>query len=202
MAYRPMITITDNLGETLQTLQGGSRHAGQLRPLYQALKPAWYRSRVQMYRTKGRSTGFPWVDPLDSSEAARYIWAKKNILKLSLTQVRNNVLDWKGQRRLRPSLTNPNDPGAIYRIAYNKLTIASAVPHARNHDTGTGVGPWWGGYNPIPKRRIYAIGRHFTRLSERSAQTFADIVGDAAASGAGRLTERQLLTLLRASGVR
>ena len=202
MAFRPLITVRDNLGDAADRLDGTRRTAGQLRALYEALEPAWYRSRVRMYRTKGRSIGFPWPDPLSTGEAKRYIWAKRRILAVSLREARGLVLDWKGsKRRLRPALTKRGHRDAVYRVSQNRLTIGTRVPYAHKHESGRGRGPKWGGSDPIPRRRILAMGRQFRRDMDRGMRIFVDIVGDTPVSRRG-LTIAALKRELRSRGVK
>lgn len=139
------------------------------RPLWRRLRQPWYDSRKEMYRTRGRSTGTPWISPLVSHERFIYIWAKASMTGLEPDE--DQVLRWfgpktGGRERLYPSLTDPRHRETLFVVRTKMMMAGTKVPHARRINDGTGEpGPAWfprAWRVPPIARRLVTAGQRFT----------------------------------------
>ena len=161
------------------------------RPLYRAMRPAWFRHQRRMYATLGRSTGFPW-SPYTQAER-QYKTVKAKLTGTALSAINSTLMDWPGgSHRLKRSLTVYGSSECVYddRTSRNRLTIASLVPYAGKHDRGEGVGPAWAGSPPTPQRRLLVISRSFGTVADSVTAAHIAGVADVISGAVSRLTRR------------
>lgn len=148
------VELTDAYGKTIEAIEGAAQRLEDMNPVFGErggpLCQAWAKSRLEMYQTKGASTGDPWPDhtrderkyylPTKRAALGRYRLPSNNLLRFSPNQ------SWAPARgeRLFPGLTQPTHREFIYRRP-DAVTVqmGTSVPWARTIDAGTGH--WVGG---------------------------------------------------------
>jgi hypothetical protein len=173
------ITMTDETGKAVATLEACLRGAGDWSPFWAGkdgpIAEAWAASRRAMFLSQGRSTGTPWPD-YTKQERKYYVPVKKWVL--GATKVtKQHLLRWDksagaepgGQERLFPSMALTTHKEFIYRVDGNVATMGTSVPYSRKNNLGLGA------YNrrwrtkkgvkviavPTPKRPLLEFGRPF-----------------------------------------
>ena len=205
------ITMTDETGKAVATLEACLRGAGDWSPFWAGkdgpIAEAWANSRRAMFLTQGRSTGTPWPD-YSKQERKYYVPVKKWVL--GATKVtKQHLLRWDksagaepgGQERLFPSMALTTHKEFIYRVSGNVATMGTSVPYARNHNLGQGA------YNrkwktkrgvkviqvPTPKRPLLAFGRPFMLAVRNELQRIAIKQGGKVGVTSQELRERAKL---------
>lgn len=170
------ITITNNLGEVVERIEGAITLCNDFTPLWERLRLPWERSRKRMYETHGQSTGTPWPGYEQTAEAEHYVWFKAAMTEQRITSpagLNKLLLRWTKNERLYPSLTNTRSRFAIWKPEKMALAMGSRAPGARNNDEGIGRAPRSMGGHDIPRRPLLTFGRDFTREVGEAVSDYA-----------------------------
>ena len=172
------ITMTDETGKAVQTLEACIRGAGDWSGFWAdksgPISQAWADSRRAMFLSQGRSTGTPWPDY--TAKEKKYYAPIKAWLTGHGRISKANLLRWDGtgsepsaNERLFPSMALTTHREYVYKVSGNVATMGTAVPYARKHNLGVGayLRKWKTKKGlkvipiPTPQRQLLAFGRPF-----------------------------------------
>jgi len=154
------IVARDNLGRVVDGIELALTGVRDWRSFWGALDRPWHRSRAEMFRSLGRSTGTPWPLYQQTAEREVYQWAKVGILGEDWYHLR--PLHWmRGRERLKPSMVSRRHPDNVWAPRRLSLDLGTRAPGADNHDRGYGRAPRWAGGHAIPRRPLLTLGVRF-----------------------------------------
>lgn len=168
------------------------------RSAWDRIEDVWIESREELFDSYGVSEGTPWPRYADTEEAKVYRHAKAAILEIPISEIERDRLRWGGPNRLMRSMTGGSSE-YWYRHSIDWMEVGTAVPYAVNHDQGIGVGPWWGGDAPIPRRPLLSMGE---ATLGRVEEVIIDYASERLSDLAGELTSfsgREALALMGGS---
>lgn len=190
------ITIEDSLGDVQAAMILSKATWANWQPFFTSWREAWLESRREMFDTAGRSTDTPWPMYSRATGEAQYAAIKSKILGKSMSE--RDLLRWiAGHELLYPSLTTEASPDNIAVQDDAQVTVGTSIPYASNHDRGKGHGPVWAGGNPIPQRRILALGRDLEYTTQDMLTKFAGTGLDQLGRGDKGLTTDEVLSMIR-----
>jgi phage gpG-like protein len=123
----------------MEFLQVAER-AGDIRPALPAVHGHLLEGERDVFESEGANLGQRWV-PYNHAER---FYKKMKSAVLGTDEER--LMRWSnGHERLFPSLTESHDQNHIWRESAHGFVFGTALPYAKGHQTGTGMG--W-----VPKR--------------------------------------------------
>lgn len=199
------ITVTDSLGNIVESMESAITRCNDFGPMWADLRRPWEQSRLDMFRTNGRSIGHPWVGYDETSEADWYVWWKAGVLGIAIrsaADLNRLLLRWPtANERMFPSLTDTRSRFAVWRPEPLSLTMGSRLGYVGDTDAGTSRNaPREMGGAPVPRRRLLAFGSEFVKetglaVGVQAARVTKAIDAKKAKIRAG-LTTRQVLARL------
>lgn len=200
------VKLTDEYGKTLEAIEGVVQRIDDLDAVFGQrggeMCRAWAQSRLEMYQTKGGSTGAPW--PGYTQQEQRYYLPMKRAA-LGRFRLPNNTLlrfsksaSWSPEKgeRLYPGLTEWTHSEFLYqRPGPSTVLMGTKVPWAYDVDRGTGEwvsgtyrGRTRGGRSRRARHRhvVKAPARKLMRLGEPFIEVFRKLLQKAMLESGGR----------------
>ena len=170
-----LLTLRTEGGEVTQAVEIAISALEDLSPLFAAIHPAYLQNAERVFST----AGFGSWPTYEQAEGLQYPTVKSIILGWSMTAA--DLLRWDrfgGQERIYPSMTDANHPENVADISARHAEFGTSVPHAINHETGSGTGPKWGGSKPVPQRQLTLTDRQFLDDVQQTTSVFAGVVAE------------------------
>ena len=183
------LTLKVDGGEVTEAIAVAISAVDDLSPLFGAIHPAYLMNARRMFGSSGFGR-WPGVD----ADGLQYQTVKGKILGWQMSSA--DLLRWDrfgGMERLCPSMTKASHPQNVAEIEPRRAAFGTSVPYAVNHETGTGVGPSWGGSKPIPKRALTLTDREFMDDVQQAASDYAGLVAETIGRTTVGLTSAEVL---------
>ena len=168
------LTLKVDGGEVTEAIGLAISAVDDLSPLFAAIHPAYLANARRMFSTTGFGR-WPGVE----ADGLQYQTVKSKILGWWTSSI--DVLRWDrfgGMERLYPSMTKASHPQNVAEIEPRRAAFGTSVPYAINHETGSGVGPSWGGSRSIPKRELTLTDREFVGDVQQAASNYAGLIAE------------------------
>jgi hypothetical protein len=183
------LTLKVDGGEVSEAIAVAISAVDDLSPLFEAVHPAYLANARRMFGSAGFGR-WPGVE----ADGLQYQTVKGKILGWQMSSA--DLLRWDrfgGRERIYPSMTQATHPENVAEIEPRRATFGTSVPYAVNHETGSGVGPKWGGSKSIPKRELTLTDREFTMDIQQAASDYAGLVAETVGRTTVGLTSSEVL---------
>lgn len=169
-----MISITYDSKNLEKSVDTAKSRVSNWKPFFRSWADHYFVSRIEMFKTQGRSTGTPWPMYSRATKEHQYAAVKASIYGRRLRA--DDLLRWEGKNTLYNSLTVKGDVNSQIVETPNSISIGSKLSYAHSLSTGAYRMPKWAGSYSGVRRPLDGMGSYLSTQTDRLTKVHAEAV--------------------------